>query len=198
MSLDNNIPGCISLIEGSFLTYLSSIITTGSIVNIGCWKGRSLRYLLDGHPHPTVKIYAIDLHLHPDDLQTNVLQYDTHNQITLIQGSSTDHTALDQIPPDISLIFIDGDHTYPGALADLTNFWDKLLPGGIIVLHDTFDINGTYYQSGVLEALTTFMTTHQAQCTPDDWYESPIHKVDTCAILVRGGSNTPPEPPSGK
>jgi predicted O-methyltransferase YrrM len=190
MDLDNNIPGCISPIEGSFLTYLSSTITTGSIVNIGCWKGRSLRYLLDGHPNPLVKIYAIDLHLHPDDLQENVLQYDTHHQITLIQGSSTDPTTLDQILPTISLIFIDGDHTCPGALADLNNFWDKLLPGGIIVLHDTFDINGTYYQSGVLEALTAFMNTHKTQCTPDDWYESPIHRVDTCALISRKGQPT--------
>jgi predicted O-methyltransferase YrrM len=194
MDLDNHIPGCISPVEGSFLTHLSSICTTGSIVNIGCFKGRSLRYILDGHPPPLVTIYAVDLHAHLEDLQTNVLNHDTHNQITIVQGSSTDPTTLSQIPSNISLIFIDGDHTYPGALADLTNFWDKLLPNGVIVLHDTFDVNGTYHQPGVKEALTTFMLTHQSQCIHDDWYEGPIHKVDSCAVLTKSPSTKTPSP----
>jgi predicted O-methyltransferase YrrM len=38
----------------------------------------------------------------------------------------------------LDLIFIDGDHTYEGALADITIAWRKLRPGGWMLGHDCF------------------------------------------------------------
>lgn len=37
-----------------------------------------------------------------------------------------------------SLIFVDGDHTRPGAHKDLHNAWDLLAPGGTLMIDDVF------------------------------------------------------------
>jgi predicted O-methyltransferase YrrM len=39
---------------------------------------------------------------------------------------------------DIDLLFVDGDHSYDGCLADLRNWYTKLVPGGHVVLHDCY------------------------------------------------------------
>ena len=143
---ENNIPGMISQIEGTMLTHLASTCPPHTtIVNIGCWEGRSLRYMLDGHPPPNCSIYGIDLYIDHDILHKNVLAHDTHNQITLLQGNSTDPQILDQIPSNISLLFIDGDHSYSGCLADLNNFWHKTLPLTPILVHDHYPVNNQLF-----------------------------------------------------
>jgi len=38
--------------------------------------------------------------------------------------------------PSLDLLFLDGDHSYEGTLADLVDFAPKLKPGGILVMHD--------------------------------------------------------------
>lgn len=40
------------------------------------------------------------------------------------------------VPKTFDLIFIDGDHTYEGAIADIRNARKILAPGGAIVVHD--------------------------------------------------------------
>lgn len=42
--------------------------------------------------------------------------------------------------PQVDLLFLDGDHSYEGTLADLTDYAPKLKPGGILAMHDfTYD-----------------------------------------------------------
>jgi predicted O-methyltransferase YrrM len=36
----------------------------------------------------------------------------------------------------VDLLFVDGDHSYEGALADLTNYGPKIKAGGFLVVHD--------------------------------------------------------------
>ena len=36
----------------------------------------------------------------------------------------------------VDLLFVDGDHSYEGAKADLTNYGPKIKPGGLLVVHD--------------------------------------------------------------
>ena len=38
--------------------------------------------------------------------------------------------------PRIDMLFIDGDHSYEGTLANLTDYEPKLNPGGIVAMHD--------------------------------------------------------------
>ncbi|MBV9123873.1 MAG: class I SAM-dependent methyltransferase [Planctomycetes bacterium] len=41
-----------------------------------------------------------------------------------------------QVPSGLDLLFIDGDHSYPAVLEDLTHYVPKLKPGGLLAMHD--------------------------------------------------------------
>ena len=69
--------------------------------------------------------------------------------------------------PRIDMLFIDGDHSYEGTLADLTDYVPKLNPGGIVAMHDfVYDsvraAAGNYFQNrpladlGKTDSLQTF------------------------------------------
>jgi predicted O-methyltransferase YrrM len=65
------------------------------------------------------------------------------------------------------MLFIDGDHSYEGTLANLTDYVPKLNPGGIVAMHD-FDYDTVrnaardYFQHrkladlGLTDSLQTF------------------------------------------
>ncbi len=41
-----------------------------------------------------------------------------------------------QIPDNLDLVFVDGDHSYEAVMSDLTNYVPKIKPGGVLALHD--------------------------------------------------------------
>jgi predicted O-methyltransferase YrrM len=61
----------------------------------------------------------------------NIQHY--RQQITVHRGLAME--VKDRVPA-VDLLFIDGDHSYEGALADLSGFVPKIRPGGILLLHD--------------------------------------------------------------
>lgn len=70
----------------------------------------------------------------------------------ICQGESVD---IAQTIDDnsLSLVYIDGDHSYHGVTADLNAWYRKVQPGGIVAGHDL--LNSGY---GVKQALEDFLT----------------------------------------
>lgn len=62
-------------------------------------------------------------------------------------------------------IYIDGDHSYKWALHDITNYWAKVKPGGVLCGHDRS-------LSGVAQALEEFGKSFTPSEEPqnDSWY----------------------------
>jgi predicted O-methyltransferase YrrM len=65
--------------------------------------------------------------------------------LTVLKGSSRDlkgqlENTLEGRP--IDLLFIDGDHSYEGARADLLEYRELVRPGGLIAFHDIVPDNG--------------------------------------------------------
>ena len=184
MQLDNNVTGCISPFEGLMIrTLYSNIIHRGNCaVNIGCYKGRSIQYMVDTwkYYNKSTTIYGIDIKLR-DELFT--LFGHNAEDIILIEGSSLDQNVIDMIPNNVEFAFIDGDHTYDGCMSDLLNFWNKLIPGGVMMVHDVFDTSGIQCQPEVYKAFFDFANIHMDEFVPDDWYCGPIHRVDSSAIV---------------
>lgn len=58
------------------------------------------------------------------------------NNNHVLIGDSHDEQVYSQVPCCIQFLFIDGDHTYEGCLADLNNFVPKVAYDGIVGLHD--------------------------------------------------------------
>jgi predicted O-methyltransferase YrrM len=56
-------------------------------------------------------------------------------RITLLQGLSTAMARL--IPESVDFAFIDGDHTYEGLSTDWAIVAPRVVPGGLVCLHDT-------------------------------------------------------------
>ncbi len=95
------------------------------MVNIGVEYGASLHCLRAGAPEAT--IYGVDL-------DTSKLEGDP--RAVLLEGDSSDGDVSRRVRKPVHLLFIDGDHSYAGVMGDLERWADKVVPGGILILHD--------------------------------------------------------------
>jgi cephalosporin hydroxylase len=59
---------------------------------------------------------------------TTFLTADTHDPDTLAQ--------VKEMMPEVDMLFIDGDHAYPGVLQDWEMYSPLVRPGGLIAFHD--------------------------------------------------------------
>lgn len=87
-----------------------------------------------------------------DDNYQQVLERIKGNEdkVVLLKGFS--YKMADEIPSEsLGLVYIDGDHTYEGARADINSYWPKLVKGGIMCFHDA--ANPTY---GIRDAIWDF------------------------------------------
>lgn len=57
------------------------------------------------------------------------------DDVIILKGFS--YKMAEQIPDDsLGMVYIDGDHTYEGARADIDSYWPKLVDGGLMFFHD--------------------------------------------------------------
>lgn len=129
----------------------------GRIVEIGSFKGRSTVGIASiAKRYDLGKVVAIDPHNAPSatdpdlrgaassfyDLLENLRRTDTLDAVEPRVMLSSE-AAGDWREP-IRFLWIDGDHTYEGALADLQLFRPHLAPGAVVAMHDVL---GTHYGS---------------------------------------------------
>lgn len=75
------------------------------------------------------------------------IEKDYPDSVIILKGFS--YKMADIIPDEsLGMVYIDGDHTYEGARADIDSYWPKLVPGGIMAFHDAR--NPTY---GIMNAI---------------------------------------------
>jgi hypothetical protein len=164
-----NTPGYLSEREARFImTALALAPAKGANVEIGSFKGRStvglgtVARMLDLEP-----VHAIDPHTSPSatdpDLHGATTSYDefiTHIERT---GSSThviphrafSHDVAKTWTKPIRFLWIDGDHTYAGAHADIEMFMPFLADGAVVAMHDvlgTFEGSLRVFVEDVLES----------------------------------------------
>lgn len=123
-----------------FDTFSHFNVTTPLIVEIGSENGMSASLFRTFAPHATLACIEIDenanfLHnlkavgLDDDKLVRPI--FVNSSKITWPELAKSKH--LNQ---EIDLLFIDGDHSFDGALADLRNFSPYVTKGGWLILHD--------------------------------------------------------------
>lgn len=72
------------------------------------------------------------------------------DKVQILKGFS--YKMADKIPDEsLGMVYIDGDHTFQGAKADIDYYWPKLVKGGIMAFHDA--ANPTY---GIRDAIFNF------------------------------------------
>lgn len=126
------------------------------IVEIGRYNGGSTLVLALANRN--VPIYSIDIAPQDDQRLQQVLdEHEVGGNVRLLVGDSQ-HGEFAEIGPDsYDLLFVDGDHSYDGCLADLEHWWPGLATGGGALLHDC------YQGSEVQDAADAFFARHPAR-----------------------------------
>lgn len=144
-----SVQGQISPSECQLLSNLASTIKSGCIVEIGSYRGRSTIALAWGSKlGHNVPVYAIEPHLPfrgalggvfgPQDrvqFFKNVLFAGVPEVVNLVNLKSED--AAKGWNQRISLLWIDGDHTYKAVKRDFTSWEPFVVNGGLIAFHDS-------------------------------------------------------------
>lgn len=156
------IPGWLKDAEAELLFESSRQLSAiGRVVEIGSFMGRSTVCLacgLESADRPAAeRVLAIDPHIHPPTLhphyepapgrtpegdaadprgvfERHVARADVRHRVEILQGFSRDFYGRDDIPA--SLVFVDGDHSFETASADIDAFTRWLVPGGRLLVHD--------------------------------------------------------------
>jgi len=114
------------------------------ILEIGTGCGQSTNVLIKLFPNAIV--YTVDVGPNdPNWIQTwrgsypekaNVYYKNlTHKNIVVLESNSFFLPALD-LPEQFSLIFVDGDHTYPAVASDVSFAYSHMESGGFLFMHD--------------------------------------------------------------
>lgn len=107
--------------------------TMASVIEVGCWKGRSTHALLSGCPGP---VYAVDHWLGSADSRTTshseALRGKLYDEfmgnvghfpnLVVVRGESP---AIAAECPDADMVFIDGEHNYEAVRADIAAWLPK-------------------------------------------------------------------------
>lgn len=143
-------PGFLTEREGRFLALAAAVgPQTGAILEIGSFKGKSTVGLASVARHyGSGPIVAVDPHTSPsstdpdlkgatssfDEFQSSLKAAGVEDSVEVHRAYSGDLAKTWTRP--IRLLWIDGDHTYAGARADLDLYKPFLVDGAIIALHD--------------------------------------------------------------
>lgn len=147
-----NVPGFLGEDEARFLGMAAACSpSTGAIVEIGSFKGKSTVMLARVAQHYGLgPVVAIDPHNFNDpefekfrtvpdattfhEFQQNLQAAGVSEIVDVRRAFSHDVAAAWSGP--IRFLWIDGNHTYPGAKADFDDFFPHLAPHGIVAFHD--------------------------------------------------------------
>lgn len=147
-----DVDGWLGPLEGRLLYSLAAAADPkGWIVEIGSWQGKSTIWLAAGaRSGRGARVAAIDPHRGTDlrtegettepALRSNLERAGVTAGVEVVVATSAAAEATWSRP--VSLLWIDGDHSYEGALLDLDRWERHLLPDGAVAFHDTFTIPG--------------------------------------------------------
>jgi predicted O-methyltransferase YrrM len=133
----------------------------GPCLEIGSYCGRSAAYLSMGCRENGSVLYSIDHHRGSEEQQPGQEYFDPDlvdpqtgliDTFPMFRKTIADLGLEDTVIPIIaksavvarnwftplSLVFIDGGHTYEAAFADYNGWVSHIMPGGFLVIHDIF------------------------------------------------------------
>lgn len=125
----------------------------GSMVEIGSFRGKSLASVAENIKRKNLQVVSVDLfdkvisetYIEPDvyakregmydDFMKTIEQFGLSEQVEVLVAKSTDAAELLSCR-QFDMVFIDADHSYEGAKADIEAWWPLVKDGGIMAGHD--------------------------------------------------------------
>ncbi len=156
LRLSDELEGHLSPIEARFIATLPLVKGDGVLLEIGSFKGKSTIILAKTSLKWNLgKVHACDplfLSSSTDPVEargqsvehtfsSNIRKHGVADHVVFHQMKSSELTKSWSLP--LRSLWIDGDHTYAGALADFELFQSHFVPGAIVALHDVLhDFDG--------------------------------------------------------
>jgi SAM-dependent methyltransferase len=150
----------------------------GTIVEVGCWKGKSTAYLAVEiiNSRKKIELHAVDTwngsaeHINDPHIINGTL-YDLFltniepviSVVKPIRKKSVD-AAMDYADGSLDVVFIDACHDYDSVKEDIAAWFPKVKPDGIISGHDYSTV-----WPGVVQAVNEFFSGKHMQYTEDCW-----------------------------
>jgi predicted O-methyltransferase YrrM len=147
--------------EKQYIREQARRIRAANILEVGAFKGQTTAVLSDVAAENGGRVYVVDpmqwaskpAHilewifglLHPfsyEKIFWRNVNRTGHKNVVLHRALSTDATLIARSDPELQqfdLVFIDGEHTYEGALADVLNWGSRVRQGGLILMHDAIE-----------------------------------------------------------
>ena len=135
--------------EAAHLFRLARRLGNGATVaEIGRYKGGSTFVIASAMP-AAAALWSYDVHVGTGpyaagaeldrELAAALRRYGLDGRVRLIVGDSRTAEAP---PRPCDLVFVDGDHSYAGALADYRRWREHVQPGGHLLFHDAVETGG--------------------------------------------------------
>ena len=102
-----------------------------AVGEIGVNGGESTRALLAAAELVGGHVWSVDI-----DPNVKFLEMYDGGPWTLIVGDSSALSIADQVPSALDVLYVDGDHSYKGACADIREYLPRVRPGGMALFHD--------------------------------------------------------------
>ncbi len=172
--------------------------SSGPIVEIGSWQGRSTSAIAlgsaAGRKQPVTAVDpfigvqasprktsldtegADHIPTGPERLRANLDAAGVNGQVTILHKASWQAIHDDNIPEELGLVFVDGSHEYRDVCRDLDLYLPRLRKGGLAVLHDV--VAG---DPGVVKAVEDKISNKPNQYRIMDRVDSAlvVRRVDT-------------------
>jgi predicted O-methyltransferase YrrM len=112
-----------------------SVPKQGTIVEIGCCRGRSTSMILQAARGLDATILLVDP-FEVTDVMVDFARNIHPLGVPFVLYVMTSERALQYMPPQFDLVHIDGDHTEAGVTVDCAGYLPRLRSGGLAVVHD--------------------------------------------------------------
>lgn len=136
---------------------------TVTYLEIGAYAGGSASLMMS-NPKGITNVYSIDLGvpIPKEIVMQNVESFkNPKNTFKYYEGNSQAQHIIGTVKAEVKevdILFIDGDHTHAGVMADFHNYKDLVLPGGYIVFDD---YNDSIHSPEVKKAVDDLMLTDE-------------------------------------
>lgn len=132
--------------------HFSGCLNGALMVEIGTDFGNFATFML--RTTKNSKLFCIDPYLRYEDYEDAInqvtgdklyantlyrLKSEHHDRVQFVRGLS--YEVVDQIPSNLRFLYIDGNHKYKYVKQELELYYDKIIPGGIIIGDDAVDVD---------------------------------------------------------
>lgn len=135
--------------------------TCESLLEVGAYKGASLRMWKDLYPEAV--IHCLDLFLDPD----NITREDVDKMgVVTYQGDQGNIDTYNQIRGKFDVIIEDGSHRSDHQITTLKALWPEVKPGGVYIVEDLHCCREEFYWGSVRHFDETLLGQ---MYSPDGW-----------------------------